>query len=102
RRLIFWLIKAYIKKSGKTILLSFLLGLLIFFSFVFSSKYFNRIIPVYKKASIGVVGAYRQDNLPPVITNKFSRGLTSVEKDGSIKPDLAEKWEIKDKGKTYI
>lgn len=102
RRLIFWLIKAYIKKSGKIILLSFLLGLIIFASLAVSSKYFNRIIPVYKKASIGVVGAYRQDNLPPIITNKFSRGLTTVAKDGSIKPDIAERWEIKDNGKTYI
>lgn len=102
RRLIFWLIKAYIKKSGKIILLSFLLGLIIFFGVLFTSKYFSRIIPVFKKESVGVVGAYRQDNLPPLITNKFSRGLTTVAEDGSIKPDLAERWEIKDNGKTYV
>ncbi len=102
RRLIFWLIKAYIKKSGKIILLSFFLGLLIFFTVILTSQYFNRIIPVFKKESVGVVGAFRQDNLPPIITNKFSRGLTTVGTDGSIKPDLAEKWEIKDNGKTYV
>lgn len=102
RRLIFWLIKAYIKKSGKILFFSFLLGLIIFFFFIFTSKYFARLVPVYKKVSIGAVGAYRQENLPPLITNKFSRGLTLVKKDGSIKPDLSEKWEIKDKGKTYI
>jgi peptide/nickel transport system substrate-binding protein len=102
RRLIFWLIKAYIKKSGKIIIASFLLGLILFFSFLFSSKYFARIFPVYKKASVGVVGAYGQDNLPPIITNKFSRGLTVVSKDGNVKPDLAKDWEVKDNGKTYI
>lgn len=102
KRLIFWLIKAYIKKSGKIILLSFFLGLLIFFTVLLTSKYFGSIIPVFKKESIGVVGAYRQDNLPPIITNKFSRGLTTIEADGSIKPDLAERWEIKDNGKTYV
>ncbi|HEX8932110.1 MAG TPA: ABC transporter substrate-binding protein [Patescibacteria group bacterium] len=102
RRLIFWLIKAYIKKSGKTILFSFALGLIIFFTFVVSSRYFARIVPVYKKVSIGVVGAYHQDNLPPIITNKFSRGLTTVASDDSIKPDLAHDWQIKDSGKTYI
>jgi peptide/nickel transport system substrate-binding protein len=102
RRLIFWLIKAYIKKSGKIIVISFLLGLIIFFSVILTSKYFNRIIPVFKKESVGVVGAYRQDNLPPIITNKFSRGLTTIGADGSIKPDLAERWEIKNDGKTYV
>src|SRR5205809_144705 len=102
RRLIFWLIKAYIKKSGKIMVISFLIGLVLFFTFFFSSKYINRIFPVYKRVSVGVVGAYRQDNLPPIITNKFSRGLTVVTKDGSVKPDLAHDWQIKDKGKTYI
>lgn len=102
KRLIFWLIKAYIKKSGKIIIASFLLGLILFSSLLFSSKYLSRIFPVYKKASVGVVGAYRQDNLPPIITNKFSRGLTTVTKDGSVKPDLAQDWLIKDKGKTYV
>ena len=102
RRLIFWLIKAYIKKSGKIMVISFLLGLLIFFSFLFGSRYFNRVFPVYKKVSIGLVGAYTKDNLPPIITNKFSRGLTKVGSDGSVKPDLAKSWEIKDKGKTYV
>ena len=102
RRLIFWLIKAYLKKSGKTLLIFFALGLIIFFTFIISSRYFARIVPVYKKASIGVVGAYRQDNLPAIITNKFSRGLTTVASDGSIKPDLAKDWQIKDGGKTYI
>lgn len=102
RRLIFWLIKAYIKKSGKIILLSFFMGLIIFSAVIFSSQYFNKIFPVYKKESIGIVGAYRQDNLPAIITNKFSRGLTKIENDGSIKPDLASRWEVKDNGKTYI
>ncbi len=102
RRLIFWLIKAYLKKSGKIIIFSFLLGLIIFFSFIVTSRYFARIVPVYKKVSIGVVGAYRQDNLPPIITNKFSRGLTSVTQDGRVKPDLAKDWQVKDNGKTYI
>ncbi|HZE86659.1 MAG TPA: ABC transporter substrate-binding protein [Methylomirabilota bacterium] len=102
RRLIFWLIKAYIKKSGKIIILSFLLGLIIFFSFIYGSRYFARIVPVYKKESIGVIGAYRQDELPSLITNKFSRGLTTIETNGTIKPDLAQSWEIKNNGKTYI
>ncbi|HSA84399.1 MAG TPA: ABC transporter substrate-binding protein [Patescibacteria group bacterium] len=102
KRLIFWLIKAYFKKSWKMLILFFLLGLSIFFAILFSSHYISQAIPVFKKQSIGVIGAYRQTNLPPIITNKFSRGLTRIDADGSVKPDLAEKWEVKDSGKTYV
>lgn len=101
KRLIFWLIKAYIKKSGKVILLSFLVGLLIFFGLLFGSRHYFKFIPIEKKTSIGVVGAYTQNNLPPIVLEKLSRGLTSVEKDGSIKPDLAASWKEMDNGKTY-
>lgn len=102
RRLIFWLIKAYIKKSGKMLIASFLLGLSIFFLILFGAKYVTALLPNYKKASVGVVGAYTQDTLPAIISNKFSRGLTKIAPDGSIQPDLAKRWEIKDGGKKYI
>jgi peptide/nickel transport system substrate-binding protein len=102
RRLIFWLIKAYVKKSKKTLMFSFLFGLIIFFFLAFGSRYVNKIFPLAKKSTIGVVGVYRQDNLPPLVVGHLSRGLTSVAEDGSIKPDLASSWEVADKGKTYI
>jgi ABC-type transport system substrate-binding protein len=102
RPLIFWLIKAYIKKSSKTIVFSFLLGLCIFFVIVVTSKYLTRIIPVYKKTSIGIVGTYTKENLPPVILNKLSHGLTFVTEDGTVKPDLASGWQELDNGKTYV
>ena len=101
KRLIFWLIKAYIRKSGKTIVFSFLFGLLIFFAVVFTSKYFIHLIPLARKETIGLVGAYTQDSLPPEIVDKLSSGLTKRDKDGTIKPALAASWEIMDKGKTY-
>lgn len=102
RRLIIWLIKAYIKKSGKTILFSFLAGLIVFFGFFFLSTNYTSLFPVYKKTTIGVVGAYTLDNLPPVVIEKLSRGLTKVEADGSITPNIAHSWESTDNGKTYI
>lgn len=102
KRLLFWLIKAYIKKSGKTIIFSFFLGLVIFFVILFASSYLSKIVPVNKHPIVGMVGAYTQDTLPPVILHKLSRGLTLVNKDGSIVPDLAESWNEIDDGKTYI
>ena len=102
RRLFFWIIRAYIKKSVKTIVFSFFAGLLIFFLLLFASQYFMKIIPAYKKATIGLVGAYTQDNLPPAIIDKLSEGLTRIEQDGTVKPDIASSWQIADSGKTYI
>lgn len=101
RRLIIWLIKAYIKKSGKTLLFSFLGGLLIFFVLIYASKYFLYLIPFTKKQTIGVTGAYTQDTLPLAIVNKLSKGLTVVAADGTIQPGLAASWDILDNGKTY-
>ena len=101
KRLIFWLIKAYIKKSGKTILFSFLFGLFIFFALLLVGKYYSHIIPFTRTETIGLVGAYTEDALPSEITNKLSSGLTSVAPDGTIKPELAASWDVLDKGKTY-
>jgi peptide/nickel transport system substrate-binding protein len=101
KRLIFWLIKAYIKKSGKTILFSFLFGLLIFVVILFLSKYYSYIIPFTRTQTIGIVGAYTEDALPSEITDKLSSGLTTVSTDGTIKPALASSWDTLDNGREY-
>lgn len=102
KRLIFWLLKAYLKKWGKVIVLSFITGLVIFYFLLSTSKYIVRFFPSKKKQTIGIVGTFTLTKLPPVITGKLSRGLTKLSDDGTVLPDVAEKWEIKDNGKTYL
>jgi peptide/nickel transport system substrate-binding protein len=102
KRFIFWLIRAYMKKSGRTILFSFLAGLLIFFIILFSSRFLSRIVPIYNETVIGVVGAYTTDNLPPFIVGEVANGLTTVELDGNVKPAIAASWDILDHGKKYV
>lgn len=102
RRLLFWLFKAYIKRWGKVIIFSFIFGLFVFFLLVVSSRFLGNIIPVNQKTSIGLIGAYKLDNLPPQIVKKLSRGLTAVSKDGTVIPDSARTWEIEENGKKYI
>lgn len=102
KRLIFWLIRAYIVKWGKTIFISFLVGLIVFFIILFTSRYFINLIPIYKHTTIGVTGAYKIDNLPPLIVKDISRGLTNIKSNGEIDPSIAASWEILDNGKTYI
>ncbi|HWY78841.1 MAG TPA: ABC transporter substrate-binding protein [Candidatus Sulfotelmatobacter sp.] len=101
KRLIFWLIKAYIKKSGKTIFFSFLFGLFVFFAMLFVEKYYSHIIPFTRTETIGLAGAYTVDSLPIEITNKMSYGLTTIAPDGTIQPGLASSWDVLDNGKTY-
>src|SRR5438309_382466 len=85
RRLIFWLIKAYIKKSKKTLLFSFLFGLMIFFIFLLSGRYFTKLIPLTKKTTIGVVGDYHIEDV--TLNGDFVQSLTIV----SVKDKLDRK-----------
>lgn len=102
RRLIIWLFKAYLKKWRKTIFLSFLAGLFVFFVLLFGINYFIPLLPFTQNETIGLTGAYTADNLPSAIVSKLSSGLTKVGADQQIKPNIAKSWEIKNGGKTYI
>lgn len=102
RRLLFWLLRAYLKKWGKYIILFFVIGLAGFFILKSSFPYIIAAFTGLSKETIGVVGAYTLEDLPPSIIHEVSRGLTQIDADGTVKPDLATSWEIKDSGKEYI
>ena len=102
RRLFFWLLKAYFKKWRKTILISFAVGLIVFFLLKFVVNYFIPLIPFTQQQTIGMVGAYTIDTLPSDILTKISKGLVYADKNDLPKPDLAKSWEVKNSGKTYI
>lgn len=103
RRFIFWLIRAYVRKLGKVILLYFAIGLFIFLIGRLSYGFIlTGLEPyLYQKQTIGMVGSYTTDSLALPILHNISRGLTFVDKDGLAKPDIAEKWRVGNNGKTY-
>lgn len=101
RRLLFWLLKAYLKKWGKVFILFFLLGLIFFFIILFSFKYFSTKIFPPRQQIIGIVGTFTVDTLPESILAGVSQGLTKINKDGTPTPGLASSWDISDGGKTY-
>jgi len=101
KRLLFWLIKAYLKKWGKSILVYFGIGLVVFFLLNKFLPYFVSHLPFAEKETIGMVGTYTVDSLPQEILSKISKGLTSANPNGIIKPDIAEKWKISPNGKSY-
>lgn len=101
RRLIFWLIKAYIKKWSRLILAFFFLGLIAFFALRVTIQILPSAFSFLQKETIGMTGSYTINNLPSTIFYKLSYGLTSVSQDGSIKPGAATSWKIDGSGKIY-
>lgn len=51
---------------------------------------------------IGQTGRYTVSDLPNSILRLAGNGLTQVDSEGSVIPDLASSWETTDKGKTWI
>jgi len=90
---------AFLRKYYKVIILGLFLGATVFFFY----SCFGHLLPRPKKITrIGLVGRYTSADLPKEILDKVSRGLVKINLDGSLSPDLAEGWEIKDERKLYI
>src|SRR5581483_7402460 len=101
KRLIIWLIKAYIQRWGKSIVFFFLAGCIIFFLLY---NVAGNILPKgvnRQKEVVGVVGDFYLSKLPPEIISHISKGLTTTALDGSVKPGIAKSWKIGNGGKTY-
>src|ERR1035437_3765373 len=101
RRLLTWLIKAYIKKHGKTILLFFIAGLVAFSLLILTKDFFIEKIPFTNKETIGLVGSYDVNNLPSVILQNISKGLISISENGQISGAVASSWKIDKGGREY-
>jgi peptide/nickel transport system substrate-binding protein len=95
---IFLLTFAYIKRFKAIIVISILLGIILFLSLLFLTPYIRNP----KVERIGISGRYYSDTLPRPILALLSDGLTSVDSSGLVEPAIAESWETPDKGKTWI
>lgn len=102
KRLIFWILRAYLKRWGRILLLCFLLGLAIFFVLESSFPYIIAAFTGVSKETIGIAGVYSLQTLPPTVTKDISRGLTQIDDKGIPQPDVASSWQITNDGKTYI
>lgn len=50
----------------------------------------------------GVIGTYREEDLPEVVTNLLSQSLVKVDKSGLPKPNLVSEWAVKEEGRVYV
>ena len=55
-----------------------------------------------KTERIGTTGRYTVSTLPDSILDMAGDGLTKLDKNGTVLPDLASSWESPDGGKTWI
>ncbi len=97
-RYIFSLILAFFIRFKWVLLLGTVFGILFFLSL----NIFGSNIALMGKERIGIVGRYRLDNLPDLILDYVSQGLTSINENGEVTPAIATSWENKDGGKTWV
>jgi peptide/nickel transport system substrate-binding protein len=89
---------AYIVRFRGIIIISAVLGVFVFVTILFLTRYLYT--PTVER--IGMSGRYYSDNLPESVLSLLSDGVTHVDDAGYIEPGLAESWETPDKGKTWI
>jgi ABC-type transport system substrate-binding protein len=79
-----------------------LLGIGFGIAIFFLLKFLLPLFDVGQNVRIGKTGRYTVSTLPIEILKLAGNGLTRMEDDGSVVPDLASSWETTDKGKTWI
>lgn len=82
--------------------MGFLSGFLFFLGLIKATTAFPFPLNFQKVRKLAVIGSFSPQNLPVNIQKYLSLGLTSLDEKGHIMPSLADKWEIRDNGKTYL
>lgn len=96
-RYIVRLIGAFISRFKFLIILSIGLGIVFFFFL----KYSLPLLVKSQTIRIGITGRYTLSTLPNTILDLVGNGLTKLDINGNVEPDLALSWETPDKGKTW-
>lgn len=97
-RYIFRLVGAFVSRFKVLIFVGVGFGVVFFFLL----KFLIPALSFGETTRIGLTGRYTAASLPSSILNLIGNGLTKIEEDGSVAPDLASSWETTDKGKTWI
>lgn len=93
-----WYIKGFIGKYLGQILFSLILTILVVF---LGSLVLSKIPPHKPRYRLGIVGQFGAGQLPPYIINFLKAGLVTLDAKHEPRPDLAERWDISQDGKTY-
>jgi len=94
----YWYLSAYLRKHGKTLVVSLVLAIA-FFSLVLPTAL--RVVSAKPKRYIGLIGQYSLASLPNIISDDISLGLTKLETDGTVSSAASERWSVEDEGRMY-
>jgi len=87
------------------IILAILLGIIIIAGSLLGWKNYLRkttAVPAHGGSYTEGILVQKASDIAPVIEKLTKIGLTRFDNEGNLQPDLAEKWEIKNEGKSYI
>jgi len=97
-RYILRLIGAFFSRFKILIIIGIAVGIAFFFLF----KFLLPLITEGQTLRIGLTGRYTLSGLPASILSQIGDGLTKLDANGNVEPDIASRWETPDKGKTWI
>jgi len=100
-RYYYWVISGFMRKYSKLMVVFFIIA---FFALFFSRTFFDFFRPLFilNKQKVGILRQGTLERLPQEVLEKISTPIVRYGKTGKYLPGLAEKWEIKDEGRTYI
>lgn len=96
-RYFFRLIQAFLSRFKALIIIGIGIGVAFFLILSF-------LLPKYggwQVRRVGIAGRYTSRNLPTKITEMISDGLTALDENGNVIPNLSSSWSTPDKGKTW-
>ncbi|NCN06563.1 MAG: hypothetical protein GW946_01820 [Candidatus Pacebacteria bacterium] len=77
-------------------------------SLVIALSFFSFVVPIIasrlekrEQFYIGIIGQYTIYDLPDIVADQLSVGLTTITEDGEVMPVLAQRWAVEQSGKTY-
>jgi peptide/nickel transport system substrate-binding protein len=97
-RYLFRLTVAFLSRFKALILIGIGLGIIIFLILIF-------ILPKlggWQTTTVGLSGRYNVNTLPDNILDMIGDGLTALDKNDNVIPDIASSWSTPDNGKTWI
>lgn len=93
-----WILKSFLQKHQKLILLAAFIGALLF---VFIKNLLPFLPQIKTNTRIGLVGQYTLNSLPVYLSQNIGRSLTKIDQSGQVIPDLAQNWKISEDETLY-
>lgn len=89
---------AFLKRFKKILIASTVIGAMS----VALHPQINKLLKIFDRGeTIGVVGKLSLNDLPLLIQNEISFGLTTVDETGNIQPAIAQSWESQEEGRVW-